>query len=72
MADAVGAQRAGNVHVGGEADKESFVEMRDARDATLPMPRLIVPSLQVNMRAGKMPPADEKGDVFLKVPINKL
>jgi hypothetical protein len=46
--------------------------MREARDATLDMPRLIIPSLQVNMRAGQMPPADEQGDVFLKVPVNKL
>lgn len=46
--------------------------MRDARDATLAMPRLILPSLQVNMRAGQMPPADENGDVFLKLPLNKL
>ena len=46
--------------------------MREARDATLGMPKLIVPSLQVNMRAGQMPPADEEGDVFLKVPVNKL
>ena len=46
--------------------------MRDARDATLAMPKLIVPSLQVNMRAGNMPEPDENGDVFLKVPVNKL
>jgi hypothetical protein len=46
--------------------------MREARDATLAMPKLIVPSLQINMRAGNMPEPDDKGDVFLKVPINKL
>ena len=68
----VGEQKALNVHIGQGRTIEEFVEMRDARDATLPMPRLILPSLQVNMRAGQMPPADEKGDVFLKVPINKL
>jgi len=68
----VGAQKALNVHVGAGKSAEEFVEMRDRRDATLAMPRLIIPSLQVNMRAGQMPPADEKGDVFLKVPINKL
>ena len=68
----VGEQKARNVHVGGGQDRDSFVEMRDARDAKLPMPRLIIPSLQINMRAGKMPPADEKGDVMLKVPLNKL
>ncbi|WP_120633353.1 MBL fold metallo-hydrolase [Ruegeria sp. EL01] len=68
----VGEQKALNVHIGQGRSIEEFVEMRDARDATLAMPRLILPSLQVNMRAGQMPPADEQGDVFLKVPINKL
>ena len=68
----VGVQKARNVHVGAGCNKESFVRMRDARDATLPMPKLIVPSLQVNMRAGKMPPEDDEGNVFLKVPVNKL
>ncbi|MCI5110313.1 MAG: MBL fold metallo-hydrolase [Marivita sp.] len=68
----VGEQRAKNVHVGGDATKERFVEMRDARDATLAMPKLIIPSLQVNMRAGQMPPADKDGKVFLKVPVNGL
>ncbi len=68
----VGEQKAKNVHIGGGAAKEAFVEMRDARDATLAMPKLIVPSLQVNMRAGHMPPADEDGAVYLKLPINKL
>ena len=68
----VAAQKQGNIHVGAGKDRDSFVKMRDARDAQLAMPRLIIPSLQVNMRAGQMPPADEKGDVFLKVPVNKL
>lgn len=68
----VGEQKTKNVHVGQGASKDIFVEMRNARDATLAMPKLIVPSLQVNMRAGQMPPADDQGDVFLKVPVNKL
>ncbi|MEQ8898631.1 MAG: MBL fold metallo-hydrolase [Roseovarius sp.] len=68
----VGEQKAKNVHVGDGRDRDSFVKMRDARDATLAMPKLIIPSLQINMRAGKMPPADAQGDVFLKVPLNKL
>ena len=68
----VGEQKAKNVHVGGGTPKDAFVKMRTDRDATLGMPKLIIPSLQVNMRAGQMPPADDKGDVFLKVPINKL
>ena len=68
----VGEQKALNIHIGQGRSIEEFVEMRDARDATLAMPRLILPSLQVNMRAGQMPPADEQGDVMLKLPINKL
>ncbi|GGG82023.1 hypothetical protein GCM10011415_34600 [Salipiger pallidus] len=68
----VGEQKAANIHVGGGATRDAFVQMRDSRDATLAMPKLIIPSLQVNMRAGQMPPADDNGDVYLKVPINKL
>ncbi|NVO57211.1 MBL fold metallo-hydrolase [Rhodobacteraceae bacterium B1Z28] len=68
----VGEQKALNIHIGQGRSIENFVEMRDARDETLAMPRLILPSLQVNMRAGQMPPADEEGDVFLKLPVNKL
>lgn len=65
-------QKALNIHVGQGRALEEFVQMRDARDATLGMPRLILPSLQVNMRAGHMPEPDEDGDVFLKVPVNKI
>ncbi|NRA98592.1 MAG: MBL fold metallo-hydrolase [Rhodobacteraceae bacterium] len=68
----VGEQRARNVHIGGGTDRDDFVEMRETRDAKLAMPKLIVPSLQVNMRAGNMPEPDDQGDVFLKLPINKL
>ena len=68
----VGAQKAKNVHVGGDRSADDFVEMRETRDATLGMPKLIVPSLQVNMRAGHLPPAEDDGSVFLKVPVNKL
>lgn len=68
----VGEQKERNVHVGEGASKHSFVEMRDARDATLDAPRLILPSLQVNMRAGRMPKAENNGAAYLKVPINKL
>ncbi|NCX08851.1 MAG: MBL fold metallo-hydrolase, partial [Rhodobacteraceae bacterium] len=52
--------------------EEEFTTMRDERDATLAMPKLIIPSLQVNMRAGNMPEPDDNGDVYLKVPVNKL
>ncbi|MCG7574356.1 MBL fold metallo-hydrolase [Phaeobacter sp. CNT1-3] len=68
----VGEQKAKNIHVGAGAAQEDFVKMRDERDAQLAMPKLIIPSLQVNMRAGQMPEPDEQGDVFLKVPVNKL
>jgi len=68
----VGEQKAKNVHIGGNKSAEDFVEMRQTRDAQLAMPRLIIPSLQVNMRAGNMPAPDDQGDVFLKVPVNRM
>ncbi len=68
----VGEQKALNVHIGQGRSIDEFVQMRDARDATLAVPRLILPSLQVNMRAGHMPEPDEQGDVFLKIPVNKI
>jgi glyoxylase-like metal-dependent hydrolase (beta-lactamase superfamily II) len=68
----VGAQREHNIHIGGGTSKEDFVKMRTERDATLAMPRLILPSIQVNIRAGHMPEADEKGRVYLKVPVDLL
>ncbi len=68
----VGEQKTRNVHVGEGKDKDKFVEMRTTRDATLAMPKLIVPSIQVNMRAGKMPPAEDNGKTYLKVPVNAL
>lgn len=68
----VAAEREHNIHVRDGIDEDTFVSMREARDETLAMPKLIIPSLQVNMRAGNLPPEDEKGNVFLKVPINKL
>ncbi len=68
----VGAQRDGNIHVGAGRAKEEFVAMRTARDATLSVPRLILPSIQVNIRAGRMPEPNEEGQVFLKVPVNGI
>lgn len=68
----VAAERAHNIHVGGGTSRESFVQMRDARDASLAMPRLIIPSLQLNMKAGALPEPDEAGKRYLKVPINGL
>jgi glyoxylase-like metal-dependent hydrolase (beta-lactamase superfamily II) len=67
----VAEQKAANIHIAGRT-KEEFVAMREARDATLSMPKLIVPSIQVNMRAGRMPPAEGNGTTYLKVPVNVL
>lgn len=68
----VGAERHGNIHVRTGISEDEFVHMRTARDATLSMPRLILPSVQVNMRAGHMPDAEENGVRYLKIPINTL
>jgi glyoxylase-like metal-dependent hydrolase (beta-lactamase superfamily II) len=68
----VRAQKEGNVHIGDGAAKVDFVKLREARDASLGMPKLIIPSLQVNMRAGNMPEPDDGGNVYLKVPVNGL
>ena len=68
----VAKQKATNVHVGSGKSEEEFVDFRTARDAQLAMPKLIIPSIQVNMNAGKMPEPDTDGQVYLKVPINKL
>lgn len=68
----VGAERTGNVHVHEGVDEEAFVAMRTARDKTLAMPRLILPSIQVNMRAGNLPEPEANGTRYLKLPINLL
>lgn len=68
----VGEQRAHNIHVRDGITEDQFVATREARDRTLAMPKLIIPSLQVNMRGGELPPPDESGKRFLKVPINGL
>jgi len=68
----VAEQKAHNIHVKDGITEDHFVATREARDATLAMPKLIIPSLQVNMRAGDLPPPDESGKRFLKVPINGL
>ena len=66
----VAEQRAHNIHVGAGISADEFVAMREARDEDLEMPTLLLPSLQVNMRAGNLPPIDASGRLFLKVPIN--
>ena len=68
----VGAEREGNIHAHDGVSEDEFVEMREARDATLDMPRLILPSVQVNMRAGHMPPAEDNGVTYLKIPLNAV
>lgn len=68
----VAEQKALNVHVGANKAEDEFVDMRSTRDAQLGMPKLIVPSIQINMRAGNMPAAEENGQVYLKVPVNAL
>lgn len=61
-----------NIHVNTEISEDAFVQKREARDKTLSMPRLILPSIQVNIRAGQLPPKEDNGQVYLKVPINML
>lgn len=68
----VADQRAHNIHVHDGITQEAFIQMRRARDATLEMPNLILPSVQVNVRAGDMPPPEDNGVRYLKVPINAL
>ena len=68
----VAAERANNIHVHDGVSEDEFVAMREARDATLDMPVLILPSLQVNMRAGHFPPAEDNNITYLKVPIDAL
>ncbi|MGA9602791.1 MAG: MBL fold metallo-hydrolase [Methyloceanibacter sp.] len=65
----VAEERTNNVHVKDGVSEEEFVAMRQARDATLAAPELLMPSIQVNMRAGKLPPADENGVRYLKIPV---
>jgi glyoxylase-like metal-dependent hydrolase (beta-lactamase superfamily II) len=68
----VAEERANNVHVHDGVTEDEFVAMREARDATLDMPRLILPSIQINMRAGQMPEPDDNGTSYLKIPLNAL
>lgn len=68
----IGAQKSLNKHVGQGRAEEDFIALRMQRDAELAMPRLIIPSLQVNMRGGNMPPAEDDGNVYLKVPVNRI
>ena len=66
----IGEERQHNIHVSVEHDQADFIQMRESRDATLDMPRLILPSVQINMRAGHMPPAEDNGQRYLKIPVD--
>ncbi|HCN73057.1 MAG TPA: MBL fold metallo-hydrolase, partial [Pusillimonas sp.] len=68
----VAEQRAHNIHIHEGVSEEAFVQMRNKRDATLEMPNLILPSVQVNIRAGQTPPPENNGVSYLKIPLNQL
>lgn len=68
----IGDQKLNNIHVKTGTTRNEFIKMRDERDTTLGMPHLILPSVQINMRAGEMPPSEDNGTSYMKVPINKL
>ena len=68
----IGEQKRSNIHVKDGISRDDFIKMRSERDATLAMPKLILPSVQVNMRAGDMPPPEDNGVRYMKVPINAL
>lgn len=68
----VAEQRARNIHVGCDVDETAFVAMRTARDAKLAVPRLLLPALQVNIRAGELPPADANGVRYLRLPLDRV
>jgi len=68
----IGEQKKNNIHVKTSVPEDEFVKIREARDKTLNMPKLIIPSIQVNMRAGNLPPPEDNGSVYIKVPINSI
>jgi len=68
----VAAQKAENIHIGAGRSEDDFVALREARDATLKVPAMILPSLQINIRAGALPPTEASGKRFLKLPLNAI
>lgn len=68
----VGEQKRRNIHLNETVSRDAFIKMRRARDETLSMPRLILPSIQVNMRAGAFPPPEDNGQQYLKIPLNAV
>ncbi|MGB5354212.1 MAG: MBL fold metallo-hydrolase, partial [Woeseia sp.] len=65
-------QAASNIHIGGGRSREAFIAMREKRDQTLSLPKLIVPAIQVNIRAGITPPPEDNGVAYLKIPLNSF
>ncbi len=68
----IGEQKANNIHMNPGVSRDEFIAMREARDKTLSMPKLILPAIQVNMRAGEMPPPEDNGQIYLKIPLNAV
>jgi hypothetical protein len=68
----IGAQKRENIHVRADTTEADYVAMRQARDATLPMPALILPALQVNLRAGALPPPSANGVRYLRIPLDRI
>lgn len=68
----IAEQKAKNIHIGGGINRADYVAMRNSRDAELNLPALILPAIQVNIRAGHLPPADDNGVVYLKIPLNLM
>ena len=68
----VAEQKRSNTHFKDKPSRATYVEMREKRDRTLPMPRLILPALQINMRGGRLPPPENNGTAYLKIPLNAL
>jgi glyoxylase-like metal-dependent hydrolase (beta-lactamase superfamily II) len=68
----IAEQRADNIHVGGDAGRDDYVTMREARDACLNLPALILPAIQVNIRSGRLPPPDDNGVSYLRIPIDRV
>jgi len=66
------AEQQHNVHLGNNATEDQFVALREKRDSRLGIPRLMIPAIQVNMRAGHFPPAQDNGAIYLKLPINGI
>jgi hypothetical protein len=65
-------QKERNIHVGGGTDKPTFIDLRTSRDDTLSLPALIIPSIQVNIRAGRLPDTEDNDISYVKIPLNVL